>query len=369
MKILIIINNLSSGGAEKIIKDFIFYAKNHHNNITIEVLMLNGKKSVYAKDLSRIGIKILDSNLSLYNPIQIVRIAARLYTGKYDIVHVHLFPASYLTILAKFLFFSSKTKFIYTEHSSNNRKRKYFFFKLLDTLIFKSYDEITFVSESARQNHFKWVKTFKLLAKYPIVINGIDFDLFYNAQSYDLKSELGISSNLPIKFITMVGRFTEAKDQNTLIRSLLHLPINYHVIFLGDGHLINLSKKLSESLYLSNRVHFLGFKKDCERYIKGSFLTCLSSNWEGLSLFSLEAMASGIPFIGSNVPGITENVIGPEILFNNGNFVELANLIVKFESLELYKSVAKKGIEKAKNYSLESMTNKYIEIYRLLYEN
>jgi hypothetical protein len=123
MKILYIINNLSSGGAEKILKDLIYDLNKRFSEVKIELLLLNKNKSPYLFDLSTLNLKIYLSKLSIYNPLHIFRIVILLNKNHYDIVHCHLFPTSYFTIIAKKLALYKKTKFIYTEHSSNNRRR------------------------------------------------------------------------------------------------------------------------------------------------------------------------------------------------------------------------------------------------------
>jgi glycosyltransferase involved in cell wall biosynthesis len=363
MKILYIINNLSSGGAEKILKDLIYDLNKRFSEVKIELLLLNKNKSPYLFDLSTLNLKIYLSKLSIYNPLHIFRIVILLNKNHYDIVHCHLFPTSYFTIIAKKLALYKKTKFIYTEHSSNNRRRKYKLFRVFDTIIFQSFHEISFVSDASKINHLSWVKRENNLAKYPVIKNGVDTEFYFNAVPYNLHKHLGIL-DLNVKFITMVGRFTEAKDQNTLIKSLKLLPNELHLIFLGEGPLMHESIKLANELDISYRVHFLGFRSDSEKFIKGSFLTCLSSNWEGLSLFSIEAMASGIPFIGSNVPGIKEIGYKYIPLFEKGNSSELSEIVLKlFYDYQYYQDVSKRGIVRSNDFSLYKMTNKYYKVY------
>jgi glycosyltransferase involved in cell wall biosynthesis len=194
-------------------------------------------------------------------------------------------------------------------------------------------------------------------------LNGVDLKLFFNAKAYPLIEIIGINDP-SIRLITMVGRFSEQKDQLTLINSLLSLPHYYHLLLIGEGELKTISYDYVSKINLHSRVHFLGFRTDTERIIKSSFLTCLSSNWEGLSLFSIESMASGIPFIGSNVPGIKDIAENYVPLFEKGNSLELSKLILKFDNDgEYYSSISKKGLLRANEFSLEIMGNKYLNVY------
>jgi glycosyltransferase involved in cell wall biosynthesis len=363
MKILYIINNLSSGGAEKLVKDILLNFKINKPNIRIELLLLNDKNSYYQKEISDSKIKIFSSKIGIYNPLQIFRLVYVFLRGNYDFIHTHLFPTSHFTVIARMLTFFLKTKYIYTEHNSNNKRRNYKYLRLFESVIFYLFNEIIFVSEASKINHFKWVMFYNHSSTFPVIMNGVDLDFYFAAKPYPINEIIGIN-NVNLKIITMVGRFSEQKDQETLLRSLTNLPKYFHLVLIGEGEKRLFIQKLTDELKLSSRVHFLGFRNDTERIIKSSFITCLSSNWEGLSLFSIEAMASGIPFIGSNVSGIKDIAENYVPLFKKGDSYELEKLILKLDSnKEFYDNVSKKGKERSNYFSLENMTNNYYKVY------
>src|SRR5690606_16281012 len=62
--------------------------------------------------------------------------------------------------------------------------------------------------------------------------------------------------------LIQVSSFREQKDQETLIKSLLHLPNNIKLLLVGDGKLRSEKESLVENLGLTNRVLFLGNRKD-----------------------------------------------------------------------------------------------------------
>lgn len=115
----------------------------------------------------------------------------------------------------------------------------------------------------------------------------------------------------------MVARFAEPKDHRTLIEAIEKLPQNYHLILVGEGPLLEQSKKLTTYLSLEDRIHYLGFRSDVYQILKTLDIIVLSSDYEGLSLSALEGMAAGKPFLASNVQGLKELVESTGILFEN----------------------------------------------------
>ena len=103
MKIVHIINNFASGGAEKLLLDTIPLYR--EKGIEVDLLLLNGKPSPFMNALKEKGccsIYSLGLN-SEYNPIQVFKLVP--FLKKYDIAHVHLFPSQYWAVLAKLLSF------------------------------------------------------------------------------------------------------------------------------------------------------------------------------------------------------------------------------------------------------------------------
>ena len=128
MKVLKIISSLNMGGAEKLLIDSVPLYQNA--NIKVDVLVLSNYKTQFWKKLKMQlkGDLIGLTSKSTYNPFLVFRIIP--YLKNYDVVHIHLFPALYWGVLAKWLSFC-KAKIIYTEHSTENRRKKYLIFKVL----------------------------------------------------------------------------------------------------------------------------------------------------------------------------------------------------------------------------------------------
>ena len=156
-------------------------------------------------------------------------------------------------------------------------------------------------------------------------------------------------------------------DRSTLIKALKLLPEHIKLILVGDGPLKRECEMLVAELGLNERVLFLGIRTDVPQLLKTADIVVLSSKYEGLSLSSIEGMASGKPFVASNVPGLKEVVQGAGILFEQGNDKELAFKINELlENENYYNEIVGKCLERASNYDIEIMVNKHIDLYNSL---
>ena len=107
---------------------------------------------------------------------------------------------------------------------------------------------------------------------------------------------------------------------------------------------------------------------DVPELLKTADIVCLSSHYEGLSLASVEGMASGKPFIASNVPGLRDVVSGAGLLFELGDAQGLAKHIeALMQDKAYYEEVAQQCMQRAKAYDIQVMLDKHIALYQSLY--
>ena len=357
MKLLQVINSLSPGGAEKLIVDAVI--KYYKKGAIVDILLINKTSSPFIdklKDYPEINIFSLGENINVYNPIHIIKFGV--FFKNYEVVHVHLFPALYWAAISTM--FRKKTyRLVYTEHNTVNRRRRLKIFKIFDKIAYKQFDHIISISDSVDISLKKHLGSkFKNIIK---IYNGIDLEEIYNAKSYP-KKDINLSPNDIA--ILQVSSFTAQKNQVTLIKSLIHLPENFNVLLAGEGSMKKNLIELTNELGLDKRVHFLGVRKDIPNLLKSVDVVVLSSHFEGLSLSSVEGLASGKPFIASDVPGLTEVVKDAGILFEDNNDKELAYQIKMLCTDEKqYFNIANKCQKRAKMFDINNMTNKYLELY------
>ena len=365
MKVLHVINSLRSGGAEKLLEDLLA-RMNGQEGIQIEVLLLTDKGNVFDKGLREAGIPIYVVPLkSVYNPLNIFYLRRHILKNKYDIVHVHLFPAFYWISFACTALGRNKPKLVLTEHSTYNRRRKYDFFRPFERYVYSKYGRLISISSQTQSNLMQWLKVSDT-TKFIVIENGISIDKFKHATPYE-KSNIANGLKESDKLVIMVARFTEQKDQSTVIKAMLDLPEDIHLLLIGEGPLLDKNRSLADGLGLQNRVHFLGFRDDVPKLLKSSNVVVLSSHWEGFGLAAVEGMAAGKPVVASDIPGLREVVCGAGLLFRPGDSKDLSIKMAQlFGDQCLYDEVSKRCMEMAENYSIQKTVQGYIKVYKSL---
>ena len=360
-KILQIINSLDMGGAEKLLLETLpLYAL---ENIKVDLLLLNGKDSHFLNELRKFNnIKIYNLNLNIYNPIILFKIIP--FFKRYDLIHVNLFPSIYWVSLAKFIS-RSKVKLILTEHAVYNKRMSFKLFRIIDRFIYQRFDKIVTISndvDSAIKKHLGFSKY-----RFQLILNGINTKNIYLSKASQDKKILDFIGP-DGKLLIQVSRFQKQKDQKTLIRAMSLLPSYVKLILIGDGELRRECELLSDELQLSDRVSFLGIRKDIPQLLKLSDVVILSTWYEGLSLSSVEGLASGKPFIGSDSPGLREVVRNAGITFPPGDHKLLARHV---QSLLLdkvyYDNIARSCVERSRMYDVSHMLTQHIDMYCSLY--
>ncbi|SHG59711.1 glycosyltransferase [Flavobacterium johnsoniae] len=362
MKVLQIINNLSTGGAEKLILETIPLFRK--KGVEADLLVLDDTKYPYMKELEALKCCTIISTgkRSLYNPLLIFKIIP--YLKKYDLIHVHLFPAQYWTIIAKIISFS-KTKIIFTEHNTFNRRMQNFFFKKIDKNIYRFYDKIICITKEVKEVMLKHCE-FKSKDIF-VIENGVNLDSIIKASPM-LREEIDRRILESDKLLIQVAGFRAQKDQKTVIRSLQYLDLSVKLLLVGDGIFRKECENLVVELGLKERVFFLGIRIDVPNLIKMADISVVSSHWEGFGLVAVESMAAGKPVIASNVEGLSNVVEGAGILFEKGNDIELASKIKKVLNNSVYNQLVNLGLKRAEKYNITNMVDLHIDMYKSLLE-
>ncbi|HPX96398.1 MAG TPA: glycosyltransferase family 4 protein [Brevefilum fermentans] len=171
--------------------------------------------------------------------------------------------------------------------------------------------------------------------------------------------------------ILFVGGNMQRKGIMDLIKAITLVRNSFpglKVIIAGKDKFIPNYKKICESLGIASFFKFLGWvsQEDLLSLYKTSTMFIMPSLTEALGVVFLEAMAAGIPVIGTNIGGIPE-IIDHEsngLLVPINSPIDLAKAISKMiTDTKLYSSMAVNGIETAKRFSVEQMMRCTEKIY------
>ena len=356
MKILHVITSLLYGGAEKLVTDLLPIMKD--KGMDVELAVLNAVDTPLMQILTRKGIRVhrfSPEGCRLYTLSNLIKLRKLLSSTHYDIVHAHNTPCQLLLSLCKK---PKGTKYVTTEHNTYNRRRSIALLKIADIMMYTRYDKIICVSDTVKQNLSEFAGK-RIGEKCHVVRNGI------NVRDY-LMPVKEIDLTRPIT-VTMVAAFRKQKDHVTLLKAMTNLPDNYELKLVGEGETQTHIKKLASELGIASRVEFTGATTNTAAALAQSDILVLSSHYEGLSLSSLECLASGKPLIASDAPGLTETVEGAGLIFKRNDHEELCYLIQTMANDELlYKLISYRSQLRALDYDISHTYNGYVDVYRLL---
>ncbi|NQT35905.1 MAG: glycosyltransferase [Planctomycetes bacterium] len=180
--------------------------------------------------------------------------------------------------------------------------------RLLDRLTQRRVDCHVCVSDRVRE--FSQRRTRLPADKLIVIPNGIDVRRYQGVAPVD-RASLGIAPDR--RLITLVGRLEPQKGVGWLLKTaptwLPRLP-DHDLLLVGEGRQRTQLARWCDSRGITSRVHFAGFRRDIPEILAASELLVLPSRWEGMPNVVLEAMASALPVLATDVHGVRQ-LLGP----------------------------------------------------------
>lgn len=307
-------------GATRVAIDLVAY---HQQYPDVQcLLVLRQKKTTTADKLQELHDLGLDFQLVTNSShlASIIQLKAICETYKPDLVVAHGFPEHLIGRWAAL--WARVPHMIQVEHNS---KERYTPFRLWQSRYLSRFsDRLIGVSHGVADV----LRKQQLQAPIDAIPNGIDTTRFGGQQCPTLIERP--------QHIIMVGRFAKSKDQITLVKALNLLKssgLNPKLTLVGSGskRYYNQVKSLVDTLQLNEQVEFITHSTQIPQLLSQHQIFVMSSNFEGLNLSVLEAMASGCLTIGSDALGVAElishNYDG--FIFPKGNAQVLAEYLTQ----------------------------------------
>lgn len=143
-------------------------------------------------------------------------------------------------------------------------------------------------------------------SKPKILYNSIDLDVFESALSSNddyLNEKFGISNS--VFKIVQVGRLENVKNPYfsiQLAKELLDRGIDFKMIFVGQGSLLEDVKQQTVNMGLSDYITFAGLRSDIPEIMSDADLMIMPSLYEGFPVVLVESQAMGLPaLISKNI--------------------------------------------------------------------
>ncbi len=172
--------------------------------------------------------------------------------------------------------------------------------------------------------------------------------------------------------LTTCGRLVKRKAMDVIIKALSKIPDEKIKLFIiGDGPEKDDLFSLSCVLGLENRVKFLGFVDDEDKYnyLSVADLFVLTSMHEGFCIVYMESMHCGLPIICSNDGGQVDFLKNEEnaLLIDVGDVESCAEAILRFyNDRDLYKRCAENNVDKIREFDAHGVAKRYIDIFNEL---
>lgn len=346
MKLLHVISSLEVGGAQRLLSDLLPIQK--EQGINVSLLVFKYIDNSFTHKIEQAGIPIISLDICNFKNPKLILHLRKIIRG-FDIIHVHLFPSLYWVAIASIGLHSPKL--VWTEHSTNNRRRGKWYMRPIEQWIYRHYHCLISISPQTQESLQRWLRTKG--NRFVVMNNGVDTAAFAN-----IRTEI-----IPYSLI-MVARFTPAKDQETIIKALPQIDERAKLRLVGDGETMERCKALAQRLKVNHRVEFLGKRENVSELISESYIGIQSSHWEGFGLTAVEIMSAGRVVVASNVEGLKQIVEGAGEIFKAGDFNQLAAIINHLLcDKDYYQRVAQKCIRRATEYDIHTMANLYKEQY------
>lgn len=359
MHILHVITSLRVGGAERLLTELL--PRLQERGHRVELLLFDGTHTPFRAMLEQQGIPIHTLGCGawqMHNPLHLFRLRKFLDKHRFDVVHTHNTPCQLLTALAAG---KEAPILVTTEHNTFNRRRNWPWYRQIDRWMYGRYRQVVCVSDETRRRLVPLPGCESGGPEVTVVPNGIDLTRFVGAEA---DPSLRQPDERARKILLMVSAFRPQKDQPTLIRAMRQLSDDYRLWLVGDGPLRAACEKLAGELHLSEKVRFWGVRSDIPELLATADVVVLASHYEGMPLSGIEGMASGKPFVASDVEGLHELVSGAGELVPPADPAALAGRIRQLcEDRDSAARVAARCRERAMQYAIGQTVAGYERIY------
>lgn len=321
LKIAQIVTRMDVGGVPDHVMTLARELSAHHD-LTLVAAEFH---PMHAAELSALGVEqIVLPFARLPDPMTDLRalrgLRQLLRARRFDIAHTHMSKAALLGVLAARTLWA-RPLLVNTAHNlgslalANPVARAVF--RVYDWLLLgRATDAVIVVSERVRAQ----VLALRLIRpdRVTAIPNGIALHRFAarSERAGTVRAAFGIGEDQVL--VVCVARLVWFKGLDTLIAAFAAVAPRCpkaHLLIVGEGPLAEDLAAQSRDLGLSQRITFAGLRNDVPDILAASDIFVLSSVSEGMPISILEAMASGLPTVATDVGGVRELVAEGETGF------------------------------------------------------
>lgn len=354
MKILQVIPYFCFGGAETMCENLTYALKKLGHEVT--VVSLYNEHTAISDRMEEAGVRILYLDKKLGLDVSMVpKLMKIMKQEKPNVVHTHLDVVKYAVLAAQL---AGIKKCVHTIHSLAHKDAEGTLQKIVNTFYFhRGWSIPVALSPEIQQTicDFYGLKR----ERAPVIYNGIDLSRCVPKQDYRISGEVSL---------VHVGRFDTPKNHSGLLRAFSVLLESCPGCFLhlvGDGELRQEIEALAAELKITGHVYFHGMQSDVHRYLELADIFVLPSNYEGMPMTIIEAMATGLPIVATEVGGIPDMVVKGEsallVPCSPEAVAEACESLISDEALR--ESLGRNALVRSSLFSAEQMAQSYCKLY------
>ncbi len=350
-KILIIINNFGVGGAERLVIDDANELLNRSDiDFKIITLKKEGKNSLSEQLNKNVKWECIHFN-SLFDIKSYFLLYKNIKQYNPDVLFTHLWYSNTIgRIIGKLVGISKIISFEQNVYDTIKTSKMFLIDRILQNFNFR----IVAVSE---------------VVKVSLLSHGINeekIDVIYNSVDVLKYRNVPLVNNIlpkneKFKFL-FVGRLIYQKGVDVLIRAFAKIS-DANLYIVGQGEEEAALKKITEEEGVNDRVFFLGIRSEIASIMKECDCFVYPSRYDGLSLVLLEALASGMPIIASNIKANLEVVNNGKsgILVQVDSVSEFYNAMQNvYKNIDLRSSLSGGALTRAEYFSIKNHVDKLI---------
>jgi len=366
-RVAFIVGTLNTGGIERCVTDWCIYLQ-HHTNWEPVVICLLKRSGAFLSVLEGKGIQVRECKLR--GPGFTFRLKNLLREINPEVVHSQVafsMPWQVLAVLlsgSRHIVFTQQNEYQNWNHfAARIRLRLYFYF------FYRYIDHYTCVSEKVRDSLCALVG--RLPTEFKVIPNSVDTGQFSPNANQRSKQREYLQLEPDIFLVGMVARFSQQKGHRYLIEAAFILKTRnvkkLKILLVGVGELEEEMRSLVKVYGLESEIQFYGQATNVHELVQAFDCFILPSLWEGMPLALLEAMASGIPVVGTNVAGTREIIQDGE----NGLLIQSKEPESIADALECLKNNIKLCTELAQRglliirerYTVDANMKSYLDLY------
>jgi glycosyltransferase involved in cell wall biosynthesis len=217
------------------------------------------------------------------------------------IVHSHNYKPDMLLSLLRI---PRRLGCLATCHSSYRETRKLQFLAALDKRAIRRFDCAVAVSAEIYR---ELIDSGIPQEKVALIHNGIRaLRVIDDSPKDPVRAEFQIPADA--KLVVQIGRLVRSKRNDLLLEAVSRLPphLDTHLLLVGEGDQRQALAAQARSQGLEQRVHFSGYRNDIAQILATGDVLALTSDYEGLPVVIMEAMAMRCPIVATRVGAIPD---------------------------------------------------------------